>query len=218
MKIRWSFLEIVSITMNEVFINDRAYEEKMNSNGSTKSLLLLVASLGLTLMFSLAVNAHSQDPAPQPPEQAAQDDPIRQLNLTPEQRQKIRAITEDNRDERMRINRRVREAQFALEQTLDADSPSEATVEDRIREVANAQAAQIRMRALTELRIRSVLTPDQLRTWREIRTRSQSLRRQLNNPDSGRRDAQRNLPNQRNGISPLFPGDRRGVMPVRPRP
>ncbi len=197
-------------------INDRAYEEKMNRHGSTKSLLLLMTSVGLTLAFSLAVNA--QDPAPQPPEQAAQDDPIRQLNLTPEQRQKIRAITEDNRDERMRINRRLREAQFALEQTLDADSPSEATVDDRIRDVANAQAAQIRMRALTELRIRSVLTPDQLRTWREIRTRSQSLRRQLNNPDGGRRDAQRNLPNQRNGISPLFPGDRRGVMPVRPRP
>src|SRR5258705_3899520 len=173
----------------------------MNRHGPTKSLLLLVVSLGLTIAFSLGINA--QDPAPQPPEQAAQDDPIRQLNLTPEQREKIRAVTEDNRDERMRINRRLREAQFALEQTLDTDSPSESTVDDRIRGVANAQAAQIRMRALTELRIRSVLTPDQLRTWREIRIGNQSLRRQPNNPHAALPDARPNLPNQRNRMGPV---------------
>jgi len=170
---------------------------------------LLVGSLALILAYCLAVGAQSPDLAQQPNE----EDPISQLNLTPEQRQKIRAISEDNREERMRINRHLREAQAALEQTLDADSPSEAAVDERIRDVANAQAAQIRMRALTELRIRSVLTPEQLKTWREIRIRRQARRRQLNNPDGGRRG--RNLPNQRNGIAPLFPKDRRDINPPR---
>jgi Spy/CpxP family protein refolding chaperone len=211
MKIRYNCSAIGSIAKNNAFIHfDSTHEEEMIKMRPTKLPGILIGALVLIVSFSLPVIVRSQEPSQQPSQQPAQDDPIRQLNLTPEQRQKIRAITEDNRDERMRINRRLREAQSALEETLDADSPSDAAVEERIQDVAAAQAAQIRMRALTELKIRSVLSPEQLRIWREIRVRQQTLRRQLNNPDARRRD---NLPNQRNGIAPLFPNDRRPTRP-----
>jgi len=188
-----------------------SHEDEMKTNFPKKTLLLLVAVLALLFPVSAATGA--QDPAQQPDtQQGSPNDPIRQLNLTPEQRQKIRAITEDNREERVRINRRLREAQFALEQTLDGDSPSEAAVEDRIREVSNAQAAQIRMRALTELKIRSVLTPEQLRVWRELRAERRNLRREMNNPNNVRQGQ------QRNGIAPLFPGTRRNALRIRRQP
>lgn len=187
-------------------------EEKMKQNLLTKSLTTLLLPLGLTLAFSTSAGARSfQDPEPESPETqpANTDDPIRQLNLSPEQRQRIRAITEENREQRQRINRQLREAQFALEQTLDTDNPSEHMVEQRIRDVANAHAAQIRMRVTQELKIRSVLTPDQVSIWRHLRDRNQNLRRRLNNA----RESRRNLPDRPNGLAPLSPRDRR-----RPRP
>ena len=51
----------------------------------------------------------------------------------------------------------------------DAD---EAMIELRVREAAQAQAAIVRMRALTEYRIRRVLTQQQLETLRALRERS----------------------------------------------
>jgi Spy/CpxP family protein refolding chaperone len=199
-------------TGNSVFL----YGDEMNNYSPHKRVYpVLLAAIGLALLFSLPSVAVAQEPDQQPAE-APSADPLAPLNLSPEQQQKLRAINVQNRDERTRVNRRLKLAQLALEETLDADSPGQEVVEQRIRELASAQADSIRMRVMTELQIRSVLTPDQLRIWREMRQRNQT-RRQMNNPDA-RRDNQRNLPNQRNGIAPLFPDNRRNNVPVRPRP
>jgi Spy/CpxP family protein refolding chaperone len=188
-------------------------EEKMNYT-PPKSLLMALAAGGLLLTFSLLTSARAQDQDQQPSEvQTPTEDPIGSLRLTPEQRERIRAINQQNRAERIRVNQQLRTAQAALEDALDTDSPSESLIEQRMRDVNTAQAAHIRMRVSNELRIRSVLTPDQLKVWREIRNR-QSGRRRLNNPDGGRR----NLPNQRNGIAPLYPNNRRNPGATRPRP
>jgi len=79
--------------------------------------ILVAASLALGFAISVA----AQDPAglPLPPQPAA--DPIQQLNLTPEQRQQIRRLTQETRDERQATNLRLRQANAALDQALDAD-------------------------------------------------------------------------------------------------
>lgn len=184
----------------------------MNHSPLRKLLFILLATLGLVLAFSIPADVRAQEPEQQPAEAPA-DDPLRPLNLSPDQQQKLRAINVQNREERARANRRLKQAQLALEETLDSDHPDESLVEQRIRELADAQGAHIRMRVMTELRIRSVLTPDQLRIWRELRLRQQETRRQQNNPNT-RRDNPR-IQNQRNGIAPLFPNQRN---PRRPRP
>ncbi|HET9477939.1 MAG TPA: periplasmic heavy metal sensor, partial [Pyrinomonadaceae bacterium] len=76
-------------------------------------------------------------------------DPIEQLRLTPDQRQAIRKIVAETRDERQMSNRRVREANVALDQALDAEPADENLIEQRISELATAQAAQLRMRIHT---------------------------------------------------------------------
>ena len=124
-------------------------------------------SVSALLLFSLAISAVAQDP-PAPPSPPAAD-PIRQLNLTPEQRQQIRRLTQETRDERQATNRRLREANAALDQALDADQIDENLVEQRINEVAAAQAAQTRMRAHMDMRIRRLLNPEQLATLRRLR-------------------------------------------------
>lgn len=96
-------------------------------------------------------------------------DPIEQLRLTPDQRQAVRRIVADTRLERQATNRRLREANVALDQALDNEPTDENLIEQRINEVAAAQAAQLRLRIHTEMRIRRILNPEQLATLRRLR-------------------------------------------------
>lgn len=118
----------------------------------------------LTLGFGISgVSARAQNQLAPPA------DPILQLNLTPEQRQKIRLLTQETRDERQNTNRRLREANAALDQALDADPIDESLIEQRINELTAAQAAQTRMRIHLELRVRRLLYPEQLATLKRLR-------------------------------------------------
>ena len=83
--------------------------------------------------------------------------------------QRVRMILEENKTERQSINRRVREANVALDQALDAETPDENVIEQRINDFAAAQTAQTRMRIHTEMKIRRELTPEQLSTLRRLR-------------------------------------------------
>lgn len=135
------------------------FEVKMRSR-----MLMILMTVVLVLTVTNPLHARflsTQDPAP--------PDPIEQLNLTPEQRQRIRMIFEENKDERQMTNRRVREANVALDQALDAEPIDENIVEQRLNDLAAAQAAQMRMRIRTEMKIRRELNPAQLATLRRLR-------------------------------------------------
>lgn len=119
--------------------------------------------LAAVLIITGAGFSYAQDYTTPPP------DPITQLQLTPDQRQRVRMILEENKVERQSINRRVREANVALDQALDADRTDETVIEQRINDLATAQAAQMRMRIHTEMKIRRELTPEQLVTLRRLR-------------------------------------------------
>ena len=142
-------------------------------------------SVAALLVFAFAISAVAQDP-PAPPPAA---DQILQLNLTPEQRQQIRRLTEETRQERQMTNRRLREANAALDQALDADPVDENLIEQRINDVTAAQAAQTRMRIHMELRIRRLLQPEQLATLRRLRLQLRDVMapQRPNNPNNPRR-------------------------------
>ena len=129
------------------------FEEKMTSRTILLAAVLIITCAGFS---------HAQDLTPAP-------DPIEQLRLAPEQRQRIRMILAENKDERQSINRRVREANVLLDQALDTDPTNETVIEQRINELAAAQAAQMRMRIHTEMKIRRELTTEQLATLRRLR-------------------------------------------------
>ncbi|MEK6279213.1 MAG: periplasmic heavy metal sensor [Acidobacteriota bacterium] len=142
-----------------------------------KSLPVVVVMVMVVAVVSASGQTPQTQPAPSmPPRSAFVGDPIRQLNLTAEQREQIRLIREQNRDERVRINQRVRDADRALEEALEGDHPDEATVEQRLREAAAAQAAAMRMRILSEVKIRRVLTQEQRILLRTLRRRAHEVR------------------------------------------
>ena len=148
-------------------------------------------SLAVLFVLGLAILVNAQNPAPPPV------DPIQQLNLTPEQRQKIRLLTQETRDERQETNRRFREANAALDQALEADPVNENLVEQRINELAAAQSAQMRMRVHMELRVRRLLYPEQLATLKRLRLQVRDVMnpQRQNNPRRPNTDAFR--PNRR---------------------
>lgn len=170
---------------------------------------------GATARAALGWEQQQQIPDAQ---QQAPVDPIQQLNLSAEQREKIRSIREQTKTERAASNQRLRETDQALEAALDADNPDEAVIEQRVRDVAAAQSAQMRLRILTEVRIRRVLTLEQLGILRTLRQQAREARRNQALENSNGRRQQENgarIQNQRNGIAPLFP---RRALQRRQRP
>lgn len=125
--------------------------------------------LAVVLLITCAGFINAQELAPGAP------DPIEQLRLTPEQRQRIRTIFLENKDERQSINRRVREANVALDQALDTEPTDNAVIDQRLNELATAQAAQMRMRIYTELKIRRELRPEQVSILRRLRLQARDF-------------------------------------------
>lgn len=164
----------------------------------SRTLMTLMAVVLLLTLTSLSYAM--QDPA-QPLEA---EDPIQQLRLTPEQRQRIRMIFEQTKDERQITNRRVREANVALDQALDAEPINENLIEQRINDFAAAQAAQMRMRIHMEMRIRRELRPEQLATLRRLRLQVRDVMG-AQRPFNQGRGRQGLRPNPRNGVAPQLP-------------
>ncbi len=161
-------------------------------------LVKLMLFLAAVLLFTVPSSSKAQEPAP------PVRDPIEQLRLTPEQRQRIRIILQENKDERQVTNRRLREANITLEQALDAEPVNENLIEQRINELAAAQAAQMRMRIRMELNIRRELRPEQLAIWRQLRLQLKDFagaQRPLDETPAG----QNLRPNRRNNPDALAP-------------
>jgi Spy/CpxP family protein refolding chaperone len=184
----------------------------------TKQSAMIATMLFILLLAVSSSEVLAQNPGDAPQgnqEQVNQDNDWRTaLNLTPEQMAKIRAIREQNRIEGQPIRRRVNQAQRALDQAIYSDNVNEAEIDQRARELAEAQTAEVRMRATTELNIRRVLTPEQLNAFRMIRQermRAAQLKRRQENGN-----LQGPLRNQRleNGINSTLPRERDESRPL----
>jgi len=176
-------------------------------------LVIVVSAAGSTGV------ALGQQPEASPTPQATQpQDPISQLKLTPEQREQIRLIREQTKEERASVNQRVRQAQIALNEVLESPTATEALIDERARELGQAQAGQLRMRILMEFRIRRVLTSEQLTTLHQLQAQNKAARReaqvenrqnQANQPAGQVRRAlqtPKTLQNPKNGVAPAAKG------------
>jgi Spy/CpxP family protein refolding chaperone len=183
---------------------------KLNENLNRRilTLLALLAVIGFPATVTSLSGQTAQQPAAAPEPQRG-GDLIRQLNLTPEQREQIRSIRENNKGERTAIKAHLDDTNRALEEALNSEAPDETVVEQRLREVASAQAAAMRMRILTEIRIRRVLTLEQRKLLRSLQLEAQQSRRERRLDNAVQRQERRNARqrgmDQRNGLGPIQP-------------
>ncbi len=156
---------------------------KIFSDKPRLGIIALALILSLPYFASSSAFAQEDDATTNPPanDQAQANGDgnlISRLNLTPEQIKQIREIRQSNalamRESRQRMGR----AQMELDEAIYADSVDEADIEARARDLATAQVAVARLRALTELRIRRVLTPEQLQILRGIRREARQQNRE----------------------------------------
>lgn len=139
--------------------------------GFALALLLLCAP------HALAQNATQQQPSEEAPAAADAASLLSQLNLSAAQVSQMREIREQSVPQARELTRRLNQARRALDETIYSDTADEALVEQRAREVSEAQAALVRLRAQTELRVRRVLTPEQLQTFRDLRINARRQKR-----------------------------------------
>lgn len=169
----------------------------------------------LLLIFSPAqVFAQEERGAPQDQMDARPPNPegdlIRQLSLTPDQIEKIKAIREQNRETRRRIGQRIRAARIALDRAIYVENADESVIEQRARELAEAQGAQVRLQAMTELGVRRILTPEQLETFRALRLQAETERRNRRMQGDGNPESMRGRGGLRRGDGQREDGQRLG--------
>ena len=163
--------------------------------------LLTLAATGTLLVAGESLRA--QTPQTQQPTDVVQQQQVNNvermlgpLNLTSDQAQQIRRIYSDLREERQAANFRLRKAQRALTEAIQAPTPDETLIEQRSKEVADAQANTIRLRSLTEARILQVLTQEQRQKLRQLRAQAMMQRRNQQNPRALNRRQNALQPNQ----------------------
>lgn len=188
----------------------------MNRETRVRGHWIFFAAVLLLSVAGLQVRA--QDPTPQNPvnpvqnqTQTNQPPDFAQLELSPDQIQKIRAINAELKDQRQAAGMKLRQAQRALAEAVESPTPNETLIDQRSRELAEAQATTIRLRSLAESRILQVMTPEQRIRLREMRRQNQALRRQANQQQlPGRALRQRQQGLQRNAnVTPVQPGQRK---------
>ncbi len=186
---------------------------KRNHNTTIKLFTISVAFFLLgTCVVASAQTTQTQNAteSAQAPTQTQPANPFAGLDLKPEQIQKIRLINAELKDERQAAVLRLRQAQRALNEAIESPTPNESLIEQRSREVAEAQSQTIRLRSLTEARVFQVLTPDQRVRLREMQRRNLAGRpgRQQQTPNGldPRQGLQRNPNNQS-----LTPAQRRAL-------
>ena len=165
-----------------------------------KSFVRLTLPL-IVLLLSACSISYAQDPQSNsaPPQDAP--DLLGRLRLSPDQIQRIRLIQRDTKDERATIQQRLREANRALEESLDAENVDESVIDQRMQEVNAAQNAQLRLRIQTEIRIRRILNPEQRAMLKDIRVRAGDLIRAQQDRRALRPEANGLRPNG-NGVLP----------------
>lgn len=173
----------------------------------------LFSLITMLFVFGLAcVETRAQEEMPpeeqRPPLERRQRRPnlLQELNLSREQIQQIRRINQARKPLMQEAQQRFREANRALDMAIYADSPSEADVQARMKDVQAAQAEIIKIRTQSEFAIRQVLTPEQLVKFRELRERfmrrMENRQNQPNQPEDAPSQREINNPNRQN-LNPL---------------
>lgn len=161
--------------------------------------LLTLAAAGVMLVASGSLRA--QTPEPQQTTDVAQqqrrqinqiDQMLKPLNITPDQELRIQGIYAETAEERQAANRRLRLAHRALSEAIQSPTPNEALIEQRSKEVADAQATTLRLRSLTEARILQVLTQEQRIRLRQLRAQAQRNQQNPRNLNRGGNALQQN--------------------------
>lgn len=157
---------------------------------------------GILLIFP-AVFANAQDIQERPQDRSNMRPQklLEQLGLSREQVQQLKQINKEKQPLMREAQDKLRDANRALDLAIYADKLSEDDVQARLKDVQTAQAEVFRMRSMTELAVRKVLTAEQLAKFRQLREdfmRQMEERRMENEDRPNQQRNNQNLQQRRN--------------------
>ncbi len=136
-------------------------------------------------LAAFTVGAAAQD-GPPPPQDASQferQEPrpnlLESLGLTQDQVRQIRVMNRDRKPLMDAAQRRLRQANRALDMSIYGDALDENVVRERLREFQQAQNEVASIRFKSELDLRKILTPEQLTRFRGLRARVAETRQNI---------------------------------------
>ena len=195
-------------------------ETKVLSRWISFAVLLLLAGAFAQANAQTTLPQENQaDPAQMRANQINPAPELAQLNLTPEQIQKWRAINAELKDQYQAASLRLRQARRALAEAIESPTSNEELIKQRAKEASEAQAALTQLQALRLARILQMLTPEQRVKLREIRQQNMATKRPNNQqlPRNGLGRRQDGLPRNANGAVPLGPRPRK-LIRQQPKP
>src|SRR4051794_11828220 len=114
----------------------------------TTNLNIRIIPLATAFLFAVAITSIAQTPTTTP-QTTAQDTGATQttqapnlqseLNLTPDQIQKWRALNQELRQQEVAGNMKVKQARRALADSMESPTPNEEVIKQRAKELADAQ-------------------------------------------------------------------------------
>lgn len=100
--------------------------------------------------------------------------PLRELDLTDAQREQVKAIMESHRDAQQSIGDRMRTARQALQEAITADTLDESAIKAHATEIGAIEADAALLQAKVHAEVTAILTPEQVKKWKELRTELQN--------------------------------------------
>ena len=192
-----------------------------------KTIVVVIAAFAFAASVPAQDNKPTEDqpqnvqpPAAKPP-QDVRANVLRQLGLAPEQIQQIRRMNAERKPLMDDAQKRLREANRALDEAIYSDNVSDVDVQARLKEAQLAQGEVARIRFMNELAVRRILTSEQLVRFRDLRQRFEEAARQnlangrpLNGDRGINRQMKQEVKNPQGGQPPPRPA----VRANQPRP
>lgn len=173
---------------------------------SFSTILFLLLTVICFHVDSVAQTTPLQEAQPSEATNALADAPkdgrvgmLMQLGLTREQFRQIRMINQRQRPVMMAAQKRLRDANIALDDAIYADSLAEGEFDAKLKEMQLAHADVFRIRSLSELAVRKVLTPEQLVRFRELREQFETIKRERQERNQQQNTNRMNNVRQRDG-------------------
>ncbi len=140
------------------------------------ALMVCLVGGGGAIVHPSAAVAQTRTPKPtRPNRRLGNNNFLQELNLTPQQTQKMQAIRGQYKDQIKQQNQALRQSQQAL-QGLMAGTASKEQVRSQYRQVAALRQQLAELHFSSILDIREVLTPDQRRKFADLMQRRQGQR------------------------------------------
>ena len=142
----------------------------------TRLFLIILIALAATASVIRAQDGPPPGDGPRDDHGDGRPNLLAELGLSPEQVQQIRRMNQERRPAMMQAQRRMREANRALDMAIYRDTVKDEEFQTCLKEVQAAQSDLARLRFENELSVRKILTPEQLVRFRDIRRRFEEQR------------------------------------------